>query len=93
MKVNERPKPHGTRYPWDELFKLSSFVLKKGSDYHGASHGMASTVRQAAARFKVQVNIEVYESRVVVYVGGDHDVRKEGKSEDRGSRRRAEVPG
>lgn len=63
-----KSRPHGRRYPWGDLFSRPRFTLHRGVDYTGMSHGMASTVRQAARRLGVRVHIDVADDKVDVTV-------------------------
>lgn len=58
---------HGVRYPWEDWLKIGKTkLLVKGKDYHGLSHGMAVTIRQAAKRKGLRVSLRVTESDVTV---------------------------
>lgn len=57
MTEKSTTRPHGTRYPWGKWFKRESMLLIRGIDFEGMPHGMVQTIRQAAARYKVQVSL------------------------------------
>ena len=66
------PKKFGRRYPWETWFARKRFTLVRGRDYDCLTHGMAQTVRNAAAsdKFRVKVRLEVLEDEIVGEVVG-----------------------
>lgn len=45
------------RHPWDEWFKLGSFILQKGKDYAGRTDTMMSQVRQQASKRGLRASV------------------------------------
>lgn len=66
--MSSKVKPHGARYPWDEWLKPGSrdVVIVRGEDYRGRSHGMASTIRQAARKRGLSVSLVVGQGRITI---------------------------
>ena len=46
-------------YPWEEWFSSGSFLIKRGRDYKGLTHGMISQIRNQAAKRRLSVHISV----------------------------------
>jgi hypothetical protein len=69
-EYRRKPKKHGRRYPWQKWFDCGKFRLNRGKHYDIMSPSMAQVARQAARRFKpqVQLSIKVRESYVVITV-------------------------
>ena len=65
---DEKPKAHGVRYPWSDLFKLQTFILTRGVHFDGLPHGMSRTVQQAAKRHNKRVSVSVGLETVTVTV-------------------------
>lgn len=64
-----RARKHGRRYPWDDWFAQSQFVLRHGNDYSCMPHGMAQMVRNVASRLGVKVRLRLSgEGRIDVTV-------------------------
>ena len=57
--MKTKPLKFGTRYPWTDWFKKSTFTITEGKDFHCQLHGMAQMVRATAARLGYKVNLKI----------------------------------
>lgn len=72
---SQKRKPGRKGLPWEQWFLTSGFILVKDVDYKCRTYAMAQTVRNAAIRFGIEVEVKVSsdEQSVTVWVKGPKD--------------------